>query len=865
MFGVGAPPGGVTRVDNMTSTIEESPLWRRTFADSLADPGVSRLVNSLRNARERVAQLTSRIVVSLPGLTLHDSSHLDALWDVASTIAGDDYTLNPLEGYLFGTAVLLHDAALCHEAYSGGQQAVRATTQWKDAHSRRLMNHGSVDLNDVDFEALRNLHATQAATLAIQCWDSGEGDPWYIIDDADLRNQYGPLIGQIASSHHWDIEDVTEKFSVPRPPAHFLRSQWSADPMTLASLLRVSDAGHMDSSRAPSFLLKILQMNLVSREHWKAQNHLGRLTYKHDDPTQLVVASTAPFLHAEASAWWVAFDLVDQFDRELKQCDAILRTAGGASRRPFRCTGVAGAGNPKELAKYIETRGWTPTNSTVHVSDVAALVGRLGGEQLYGTGADRLAIALRELLQNAADAIAARRLIGESAFNGHIRIRLSRNHDNSRQVLQVDDDGVGMSPQTLSRDLLDFGKSFWTSERASSEFPGIHAAKHSPIGRFGIGFFSIFMAAAKAKVFSRRFDRALQDVRCLSFDNGLSLRPVLSDQRPQDFGMDVSTRVILELKPDAGVDPTRIRIPCNVSGQQAFHVAFNHYVTALVSGIEAAISVEVDGVASKVHDGFPPSEKHRGRWLRSLSYVPAGVNAPAERLADSLSSRLREIRDGDCCYGLAALRVEQAAPHDYLSGKAVGGFVTHDFHGPFVGLIDHFPNSAKREPGEIAAPRHAVDAWLAEQVALLDGRLDPLHGMLASYSLCAFDYDPIDVLKRLLVITSSGIDSWRLSELAKLLRRGNRLAFRVSSYGDAMMLEQHGEQQTIAGVATCYVVSSGKFNKADMAQDIPKQSKSLVGVVHRTLVNQGAQPTWTIQPKLYRGPFGRCDCLEVRI
>ena len=75
----------------MTSTIEQSPLWRRTFAKSL--PSVSRLVTSLRNARERVAHLTSRIVASLPGFTLHDSSHLDALWGVASTIAGDDYFL----------------------------------------------------------------------------------------------------------------------------------------------------------------------------------------------------------------------------------------------------------------------------------------------------------------------------------------------------------------------------------------------------------------------------------------------------------------------------------------------------------------------------------------------------------------------------------------------------------------------------------------------------------------------------------------------------------------------------------------------------------------------------------------------------
>ena len=849
----------------MTSVVEQSSLWRQTFAQLLTDPSVAKLVTSLRSAHERVAHLTSRIVASLPGLTLHDSSHLDALWGVASTIAGDDYVLNPLEGYLFGTAVLLHDAALCHEAFSGGREAVRATTQWKDAYSRRLTNQGRVDDEDVDFEALRSLHATQAATLATEPWDTIEGKSWYIIDDADLREQYGLLIGEIASSHHWDIEDVVDRFSVPRPPAPFLHRDWSADSLTIACLLRASDAGHMDSSRAPTFLLKVLQMNSVSKAHWTAQNHLGHLTYNHADPTQLVVSSTAPFLQAEAPAWWVAFDLVDQLDRELKQCDTVLRTAVGASRKPFARKGVAGADNAKELAKYVQTRGWEPTNSAVHVSDVAALVSRLGGEQLYGTRADSLKIALRELIQNAADAIAARRVIGEATYDGHICIRLFRDHTSGRQILQVNDDGVGMSPRTLSEDLLDFGKSFWASERASREFPGIHAAKHSPIGRYGIGFFSIFMAAGKVKVFSRRFDRALQDTRCLSFENGLSLRPIFSDQRPTDFGMDVSTRVELELKPDVAFDPSRITIPCNVSGQEPFDVPFNDYVAALVSGVDVPISVELDGIAVKIHDRFPPEPEDRPRWLRSLSYVSAGVNNAAERLITSVAPRLREIRDGEVCYGLAALRINRTAPHDFLTAKSVGGFVNNDSHGAFVGLLDYFPNSAKREPGELAAQRHVVDSWLSEQVSLLRGHLSDVESILASYSLCDLDYDPIDVLRGILVITNSGYGSWPLKDLSALLRGGNRLAFRVSKYGDAALLEQHGDQHTIAGVATCFVLSSGKFNYANISQNVPREPKSLVGVIHRTLVDQGATPEWTIQPAVYRGPFGRCDGLEVRI
>ena len=519
-----------------------------------------------------------------------------------------------------------------------------------------------------------------------------------------------------------------------------------------------------------------------------------------------------------------------------------------------------------ELARYIRTKGWEPTNSNVHVSDAAALVSRLGGEQLYGTttSIERLKIALRELIQNAADAITARRLIGESNFRGNIRIRLLKRQVEGRDVLIVDDDGVGMSPKTLSEDLLDFGKSFWASDRASSEFPGLQAAKHSPIGRYGIGFFSIFMAGVSVRVFSRRFDGGLETVRCLSFDKGLSLRPTLSDQRPTDFGMDVSTRVELVLKPNASVEPDRIEIPSGVSGQPSFHVPFNQYVAALVCGIDVPITLKFDSFDSRIHDGFPPKAERYVEWLRSLSYATEDVNQPARWLANVDSPRLRKIGDGDNCYGLAAIRTRQVVSHDFMSAKSVGGFAVHDVNGAFVGLLDYLPNSARREPGEIAAPKHAIDSWLAEQVTLLEGISDS-ESIVASYSLCNLGYDPIDVIKGIFVRTVTGDAFWPFKKLSALLRGGNRLGFRVSNYGETTQLERYGEQDAVGGIATCLVVGHGTFNNADISENTPKNDNSLIGVIHRVLVSQGTEPRWTVRPAMYRGPFGRCDCLEVNI
>ena len=851
----------------MTNAMEESPLWQRTFAES-DDPMIDRLVNSLRGARERVRQLTTRIASSLPTLTMHDLSHLDGLWAVAGKISGDRFSLNPLEGYLFGTAVLLHDAALCFEAYTGGQVAVRDSVQWKDAHNRRQANGNPVDHAAIDFEALRNLHALRAANLAIEPWDTDDG-PQYIIDDADLRTQYGRLIGELASSHHWDIDDVADRFSVPRPPAAFLHQEWTVDPLVIACLLRVADAGHIDSSRAPTFLLKILEMNSISRSHWIAQNHLGHLTVNHDDPSQIIVASTAPFQQHEAAGWWVAFDLVSQLDKELKQCHSVL-SSRASSRRNFACRSVTAATNVRELAKHIQANGWEPANSSVHVSDVTALVGRLGGEQLYGTDADTLSIALRELVQNAADAISARRLVsGQPDFAGHIWVRLRRHSTSLHYVLEVDDNGVGMSSRTLSNDLLDFGTSFWASERASREFPGLHAAGHSARGRFGIGFFSIFMAASSVRVFSRRFDSGIENVRCLSFPNGLSLRPTLTEETPADFSMEISTRIELVLNPRVVSDLTRMRIKRSVIGQEDIYVPFDAYVAALVSGIDVPVSVSTDSEPTQVHNGFPPHPRDQEGWLRKLSYASAGANEPANSLVPAIVNRLREIRDDTTIYGLAAISTFRAGPCDFLSAKSVGGITARDQHytaDAFVGLIEYLPRSAKRDPGEIAAPRSAIESWLSEQVALLQGHLSPLESILASYSLCDFDYDSINVLQAILVLTSAGEAIWPLPNLLQLLSDGNRLGFRVSNVSGDQRLEQYGEQHSIADIATCRIVGSGKFNDANMSTIGPTKLNSLVGIVHRTLIAQGGNPTWTIHPSVYRGGIlGKSDCLEVRI
>ena len=639
------------------------------------------------------------------------------------------------------------------------------------------------------------------------------------------------------------------------------------DALKVACLLRAADAGHIDGRRAPTFLLKILQMNSLSRDHWVAQNRLGRPMVSGQDAGLLVVSSTAPFTRAEAQAWWVAFDAIVLLDKEIQDCNDLLGNAPGFARTRFARIRVAGAGRVRETAKFVQTDGWEPTDSTVHVSDVAALVSSLGGENLYGKDADRLEIALRELVQNAADAFLARRALDESYDRGQLTVRLIEQAD-APYVLQVDDDGTGMSQATLTRDMLDFGKSFWASERASREFPGLQSSGYSSIGRFGIGFFSVFMAASKVSVFSRRFDAGLSEVRRLSFDNGVSLRPVLSEEPPEDMRMDTTTRVELELKPGVLDDPARVPVRSNETRQRHLFVTLGDYVAALASGLDVPVNVVVAGVNTRVHDRFPPPVEMREQWLGDVSYVNAGANERFRELVTAAAPRLREIRDDEGCYGLAAIAVSHPPHGSFLSLMSVGGIATP--HHPnqnqtFVGLIDHLPANAQRSPGEKRAPKGALQSWLSEQADLLiSGDDSDLERIYASYSLCEFGYDPIGIIRSIIIADGAGTKLLMLSGLVGMLEAGVRLVFPSVQLSGRTLDSHFRNAPTERNVVFCILIQNGAFNHAELVDGVPELPISLIGVIHRTLEESGRTPKWCLREGTYRSLTGP-GYLEVRL
>ena len=576
-------------------------IWRQAFQTPRSDSTTEEqefFRTQYLSIRERAAQLVSRIAGDLPGMTVHDISHLDALWDSASSVAEGAVNVNPAEAFVLGASILLHDAAMSLAAYPGGLAEVRTTVAWKDAIARLALaseesGGGKIDSeNPTDAvvqrvvpDVLRRLHAERAEELAEQAWPMADGSQIYLVEDSELRRFYGPSIGQIAHSHWWPVQKLEQEFSEDLG-ALANRTLNKVDRVKLACLLRVADAVHLDSRRAPRFLRAITNPSGISALHWSFQERLAR---PHIELDAVVFTTGQPFGREDAEAWWLAYDVLNSVDRELRDVDLLLQ---GRRREVLKARRVKGAGSPEILARSVQTRGWRPVDARLQVSDVPRIVENLGGSKLYGNDPT---VALRELIQNAADAVQARRRYQKRPADwGLIKVGLRSEGD--EVWLFVEDDGIGMSEQVLTGPLLDFGTSFWRSPLALEEFPGLMAAGMHAIGRFGIGFFSVFMLGPVVRVYSRRCDKGQDTGRLLEFRDGTSARPILSPASAEPVPIDGGTRVEVLLKDNPQQPGGLLHI--NSYGKQTMTLAA--LVGAVAPNLDVAISTIVKESAEAV-------------------------------------------------------------------------------------------------------------------------------------------------------------------------------------------------------------------------------------------------------------------------
>ncbi|WOF74767.1 ATP-binding protein [Parvibaculaceae bacterium PLY_AMNH_Bact1] len=714
------------------SEFEETHLWQSTLAyreNDKYDSQRERLRVAYMALRDKVGMLVGEIARDLPDYTVHDLTHLDALWSMADIVCGPDYKLTPTEAFVLGGAILLHDAAMSLAAYPSGISELKDSAEWSDTvvyffqrtEGRRpsdveIQEPPAEVLKEVIADLLRQMHAKHSAKLLACEWRvRGDSMAHRLMGDDELRGIFGQAIGMIAHSHWWSVDEVERRLDRRVNAPVIFPQLWSFDLLKVAAILRAADASHVDARRAPAFLRALRKPSGVSGNHWNFQSKLARPALQND---QIVYTSVTSFGVEDADAWWLCLDTLKMIDSELRRSDQLIAAKRGHNER-FAARSVANIGSLEKLTNDLPVVDWIPVSAEVHISGVTEIVKKLGGSALYG---DKPDIALRELIQNASDAIRARRVVdGVDDEWGEVVVRILKSDDG--HVLEVEDNGLGMGQDVLVHHLLNFGQSFWGSELMRREFPGLLTRGVGNAGKFGIGFFSVFMISKKVRVTTRRCGAAKDQTFVLDFRNGVDSRPILRVAGNDEALQSEGTKVSAVLEPDTDHLERLLRSSYDETG------TIVDVCGELCPSLDVSVSVE-DRLTDVIH-------RYRANdWLElepidfisRLQFKPMSSNEFLDAFTEEnaqtvrrLSENLRTVRDE---HGVAIARAFLCPPvygeRAGLPGVvSVGGLKSGDLRG-ICGVLTGETNRAARDTAIPHLRGEPLVSWANEQVNLCE-------------------------------------------------------------------------------------------------------------------------------------------------
>ena len=305
-----------------------------------------------------------------------------------------------------------------------------------------------------------------------------------------------------------------------------------------AAVLRLTDIMDFDRERTPKILFdslgiasRVVPGAEVSIYEWQKHMSVHSISIEQDE---IVVSAESRHPVIEKAIK----DFCQIIEREIRDTLGVLR------RNSPQVAAKYVIDLPASVRAKVRAVGYLFKEMSLELNQ-AAISSLLMGEGLYS----HPAVAIRELIQNALDACAARlELETDSNYQPHISVALATDAA-KRHWIEVNDNGIGMDEHVLTEYFLKLGNSYYEchefkrllsqSPRASKEF--------IPISRFGVGLVSTFMIADVLEVetrggYSPRNDTAARSIRIERL--GALAFVTSSDRR----GAGTTVRVRLSLK-----------------------------------------------------------------------------------------------------------------------------------------------------------------------------------------------------------------------------------------------------------------------------------------------------------------------------
>lgn len=346
-------------------------------------------------------------------------------------------------------------------------------------------------------EFVRRHHARLAHEIAVKGFPGNET----LIHSPDLPESFKDLVGIIARSHNMPLRS-TFSYLNSKFGGHTTCIQ--THPLFLMALLRISDYLELKADRVSKTAtsLRRLRSPLSSRE-WN--KHFAVNEVRADDQDLEGI-----YVHCSPRTSENFFDLkrmLGGLQQELDQVWAVFGEVFG--RLPeLQALGISIRRVRSNLDDDHAQSTWPfwPIETSFR-SAGSELLKRLI-LPLYG---DRPDIGVRELLQNAVDAVREREALeathapikpSRKTSEPAIVISLTRSAENE-WTLTVTDRGIGMTADTVHLYYLNAGASFRQSETWQTLFQPDGVAKVLRSGRFGIGALAAFLIGPRLSVTTR--------------------------------------------------------------------------------------------------------------------------------------------------------------------------------------------------------------------------------------------------------------------------------------------------------------------------------------------------------------------------
>lgn len=291
--------------------------------------------------------------------------------------------------------------------------------------------------------------------------------------------------------------------------------QEKANLLYAAIILRTADLLHVTSDRTPTTEFNIIDVqNPISQLEWAKQKAVRSVDVKNTDENGVKLDGIKPTefeiqaKFADPEAYFAFDDYLNYADKEIKKCHDICSKVNKARglnyeypwRRIYR---------GRITGKDFETK---KLNFQIDKERILKL---LMGHTLYNDSK----VVIRELAQNGIDAC---RLYGyglkQSAKYEPI-VKISWNSHN--RTLMVQDNGTGMSRDTIFNHLLMVGSSRYQDENFKKEHPNFHS-----ISRFGIGLLTCFMISDNIEIYTKEKDKKTKNLAIRNLNGNFIMRDV---------------------------------------------------------------------------------------------------------------------------------------------------------------------------------------------------------------------------------------------------------------------------------------------------------------------------------------------------